>query len=44
VWVGLLVKLGVPTERTPCGSPPVHVHVTVEPATIVSTAGFIVPL
>src|SRR5215510_11509899 len=37
-----LGKVGVLTDCTVCGTPPVltHVHVTVPPATTVSTAGF----
>src|SRR5215470_14287495 len=37
-----LVKLGMPSDCTVCGMPPVfaQLHVTVPPATTVSTAGF----
>src|SRR6266700_5447869 len=44
--MGLLVKLGVPCDRTLCDTAPVdvQVHVTVLPTATVSIAGFWLPL
>jgi hypothetical protein len=43
-WIGLLAKLGVPSDWTLCGNAPRQLQVTVVPAGMVSIAGFVLPL